>query len=143
YRHGQLVQRVAQGSDAEIAGGVIIGEIGRAGSANFYLERRDFPMNEPHPTYKYFAPAPLPEYAGNPNNNNGWLAVDDYLLGELEAMMFASADSIKSFLLAVQVTFLLIMFLLVMFSFLLTEIESADYVSAGYVLVPADRDRIC
>ncbi|GKD32005.1 hypothetical protein Tco_1242783, partial [Tanacetum coccineum] len=41
--------------------------------------------------------------------------------------MFASADSIKSFLLAVQVTFLLIMFLLVMFSFLLTEIESADY----------------
>ncbi|GKF52981.1 hypothetical protein Tco_0159891, partial [Tanacetum coccineum] len=55
--------------------------------------------------------------------------------------MFASADSIKSFLLAVQVTFLLIMFLLVMFSFLLTEIESADYVSAGHVLVPADRDR--
>ncbi|GJY90602.1 hypothetical protein Tco_0505798 [Tanacetum coccineum] len=48
--------------------------------------------------------------------------------------MFASADSIKSFLLAVQVTFLLIMFLLVMFSFLLTEIESADYVSAGHVL---------
>ncbi|GJZ79049.1 hypothetical protein Tco_0643886 [Tanacetum coccineum] len=65
--------------------------------------------------------------------------------------MFASADSIKSFmlavqvtfLLAVQVTFLLIMFLLVMFSFLLTEIESTDYVSAGHVLVPADRDRIC
>ncbi|GJW58825.1 hypothetical protein Tco_0105556 [Tanacetum coccineum] len=57
--------------------------------------------------------------------------------------MFASADSIKSFLLVVQVTFLLIMFLLVMFSFLLTEIESADYVSAGHVLVPADRDRIC
>ncbi|GKA87363.1 hypothetical protein Tco_0809127 [Tanacetum coccineum] len=49
--------------------------------------------------------------------------------------MFASADSIKSFLLAVQVTFLLIMFLLVMFSFLLTEIESADYVSAGHVLI--------
>ncbi|GKD70400.1 hypothetical protein Tco_1324490 [Tanacetum coccineum] len=57
--------------------------------------------------------------------------------------MFASADSIKSFLLVVQVTFLLTMFLLVMFSFLLTEIESADYVSAGHVLVPADRDRIC
>ncbi|GJR41527.1 hypothetical protein Tco_1309630 [Tanacetum coccineum] len=54
-----------------------------------------------------------------------------------------SADSIKSFLLIVQVAFLLIMFLLVMFSFLLTEIESADYVSAGHVLVPADRDRIC
>ncbi|GKG33610.1 hypothetical protein Tco_0433769, partial [Tanacetum coccineum] len=54
-------------------------------------------------------------------------------------------------LLTVQVAFLLIMFLLVMFSFLLTEIESADssssipadYVSAGHVLVPADRDRIC
>ncbi|GKG34240.1 hypothetical protein Tco_0436936, partial [Tanacetum coccineum] len=49
--------------------------------------------------------------------------------------MFVSADSIKSFLLTVQVAFLLIMFLL-------TEIESADssssipadYVSAGHVL---------
>ncbi|GKC91497.1 hypothetical protein Tco_1152146 [Tanacetum coccineum] len=40
--------------------------------------------------------------------------------------IFVSADGIKSFLLAVQVAFLLIMFLLVMFSFLLTEIESAD-----------------
>ncbi|GKC25525.1 hypothetical protein Tco_1027675, partial [Tanacetum coccineum] len=29
----------------------------------------------------------LPGYAGNPNNNNGWLAADDYILGELEAMM--------------------------------------------------------
>ncbi|GKD95270.1 hypothetical protein Tco_1375107, partial [Tanacetum coccineum] len=47
----------------------------------------DFPMNEPHPAYDFFAPAPLPEYAGNPNNNNGWLAADDYLLGELEAMV--------------------------------------------------------
>ncbi|GJY98503.1 hypothetical protein Tco_0515413 [Tanacetum coccineum] len=44
----------------------------------------------------------------------------------LEPEMFASADSFKSFLLAVQVAFLLIMFLLVMFSFLLTEIESAE-----------------
>ncbi|GJS20396.1 hypothetical protein Tco_0449028 [Tanacetum coccineum] len=26
-------------------------------------------------------------YAGNPNNNNGWLEADDYLLGELEAMV--------------------------------------------------------
>nr|GFB89040.1 hypothetical protein [Tanacetum cinerariifolium] len=25
-------------------------------------------------------------YAGNPNNNNGWLEADDYLHGELEAM---------------------------------------------------------
>ncbi|GJU63593.1 hypothetical protein Tco_1245428 [Tanacetum coccineum] len=47
----------------------------------------DFPMDEPHPAYDFFAPAPLPEYAGNPNNNNGWLAADDYLLGELEAMV--------------------------------------------------------
>ncbi|GKA44329.1 hypothetical protein Tco_0737053, partial [Tanacetum coccineum] len=47
----------------------------------------DFPMNEPHPAYDFFTPALLPEYAGNPNNNNGWLAVDDYLLGELEAMV--------------------------------------------------------
>ncbi|GJT60939.1 hypothetical protein Tco_1004472 [Tanacetum coccineum] len=39
---------------------------------------------------------------------------------------YVSADSIMSFLLAVQVAFLLIMFLLVMFSFMLTEIESAD-----------------
>ncbi|GJX27039.1 hypothetical protein Tco_0233335 [Tanacetum coccineum] len=47
----------------------------------------DFPMDEPHPAYDFFAPAPLPGYAGNPNNNNGWLAADDYLLGELEAMV--------------------------------------------------------
>ncbi|GJW92880.1 hypothetical protein Tco_0172552 [Tanacetum coccineum] len=47
----------------------------------------NFPMNEPHPAYNFFAPAPLPRYAGNPNNNNGWLATDDYLLGELEAML--------------------------------------------------------
>ncbi|GKA37400.1 hypothetical protein Tco_0723965 [Tanacetum coccineum] len=46
-------------------------------------------MNEPHPAYDFFAPAPLHEYAGNPNNNNGWLAADDYLLGELEAMVIA------------------------------------------------------
>ncbi|GJR41193.1 hypothetical protein Tco_1216877 [Tanacetum coccineum] len=48
----------------------------------------DFPEDElePHPAYDFFAPAPLPGYAGNPNNNNGWLAADDYLLGELEAM---------------------------------------------------------
>ncbi|GJV89632.1 hypothetical protein Tco_1533570 [Tanacetum coccineum] len=47
----------------------------------------DFPMNEPHPAYDFFAPAPLPEYADNLNNNNGWLAADDYLLGELAAMV--------------------------------------------------------
>ncbi|GKB06757.1 hypothetical protein Tco_0834990 [Tanacetum coccineum] len=42
---------------------------------------------EPHPAYDFFAPRPLPGYAGNPNNNNGWLEVDDYLLGDLEAMV--------------------------------------------------------
>nr|GEU31533.1 reverse transcriptase domain-containing protein, chloroplastic [Tanacetum cinerariifolium] len=49
----------------------------------------DFPEDElePHPAYNFFVPAPLPGYAGNPNNNNGWLTVDDYLLGELEAMV--------------------------------------------------------
>ncbi|GKF75043.1 hypothetical protein Tco_0224487, partial [Tanacetum coccineum] len=50
--------------------------------------------------------------------------------------MFVSADSIKLFLLTVQVAFLLMMFLLVMFI-------PADYVSAGHVLDSADRDRIC
>ncbi|GKA98444.1 hypothetical protein Tco_0826381 [Tanacetum coccineum] len=61
-----------------------------------------------------------------------WASEQAGLAGDLgsTSKMFASADSIKSFL-------------LVMFSFLLTEIESADYVSAGHVLVPADRDRIC
>ncbi|GJW91366.1 hypothetical protein Tco_0168919 [Tanacetum coccineum] len=49
----------------------------------------DFPEDElePHPAYDFFAPALLPGYAGNPNNNNRWLAADDYLLGELEAMV--------------------------------------------------------
>ncbi|GJS53124.1 hypothetical protein Tco_0626486 [Tanacetum coccineum] len=49
----------------------------------------DFPVDEPKPhlAYDFFAPRPLPEYAGNPNNNNGWLEADDYLLGELEAMV--------------------------------------------------------
>ncbi|GJS41936.1 retrovirus-related pol polyprotein from transposon TNT 1-94 [Tanacetum coccineum] len=42
---------------------------------------------EPHPTYDFFAPALLPRYAGNPNNKNRWLAADDYLLGDLEAMV--------------------------------------------------------
>ncbi|GJU32722.1 hypothetical protein Tco_1176311 [Tanacetum coccineum] len=44
-------------------------------------------MDEPYPAHDFFALAPLPKYAGNPNNNNGWLAADDYLLGELEAMV--------------------------------------------------------
>nr|GEV07596.1 hypothetical protein [Tanacetum cinerariifolium] len=49
----------------------------------------DFPKDElePHLAYDFFAPAPLPGYAGNPNNNNGWLEADDHLLGEIEAMV--------------------------------------------------------
>ncbi|GJR11832.1 hypothetical protein Tco_0794484 [Tanacetum coccineum] len=48
----------------------------------------DFPIDEPepHPAYDFFAPGPLPGYAGNPNNNNGWIKADEYLLEELEAM---------------------------------------------------------
>nr|GEW55486.1 hypothetical protein [Tanacetum cinerariifolium] len=50
----------------------------------------DFPKDElePHPAYDFFVPGPLPGHAGNPNNNNNkWLKADDYLLGELEAMV--------------------------------------------------------
>ncbi|GJY33444.1 hypothetical protein Tco_0417913 [Tanacetum coccineum] len=49
----------------------------------------DLPVDEPepHPAYDFFAPEPLPGYVGNPNNNNGWLEADDYLLVELEAMV--------------------------------------------------------
>ncbi|GKA03192.1 hypothetical protein Tco_0675973, partial [Tanacetum coccineum] len=39
------------------------------------------------PSLRFLFPAPLPRYAGNPNNNNGWLEVDDNLLGELKAMV--------------------------------------------------------
>ncbi|GJT36229.1 retrovirus-related pol polyprotein LINE-1 [Tanacetum coccineum] len=44
----------------------------------------DFPMDEPepHPSYDFFALGPLPGYAGNPNNNNGWIEADVALLGE-------------------------------------------------------------
>ncbi|GKD76741.1 hypothetical protein Tco_1339362 [Tanacetum coccineum] len=47
----------------------------------------DFPIDEPHLAYDFFAPTQLHGYAGNPNNNIGWLATDDYLLRELEAMV--------------------------------------------------------
>ncbi|GJU12249.1 hypothetical protein Tco_1134645 [Tanacetum coccineum] len=42
-------------------------------------------MDEPEPQYAYdfFAPGPLPGYAGNPNNTNGWIEADVPLLGEL------------------------------------------------------------
>ncbi|GJR94817.1 hypothetical protein Tco_0266991 [Tanacetum coccineum] len=45
----------------------------------------DFPVDEPelHPAYDFFAPGPLPGYAGNPNNNNGWIKADVPLLREL------------------------------------------------------------
>ncbi|GJS70199.1 hypothetical protein Tco_0703040 [Tanacetum coccineum] len=45
----------------------------------------DFPMDElePYPAYDFFTPGPLPGYAGNPNNNNGWIEADVPLLGEL------------------------------------------------------------
>ncbi|GJV50987.1 hypothetical protein Tco_1446728 [Tanacetum coccineum] len=44
----------------------------------------NFPVDEPepHPTYDFFAPGPLPGYAGNPNNNNGWIEADMPLLRE-------------------------------------------------------------
>ncbi|GJV11825.1 hypothetical protein Tco_1353366 [Tanacetum coccineum] len=45
----------------------------------------DFPMDKPHPAYSVFAPGSLPGYAGNPNNNNGWIEADVPLLGELGA----------------------------------------------------------
>ncbi|GJR45999.1 hypothetical protein Tco_1314102 [Tanacetum coccineum] len=42
-------------------------------------------MNKPesHPAYDFFGPGPLPGYAGNPNNINGWIEADVPLLGEL------------------------------------------------------------
>ncbi|GJW62161.1 hypothetical protein Tco_0111496, partial [Tanacetum coccineum] len=40
---------------------------------------------EPHPTYDFFGPGPLPGYAGN-SNNNGWIEADVPLLGELGAV---------------------------------------------------------
>ncbi|GJY86729.1 hypothetical protein Tco_0500755 [Tanacetum coccineum] len=48
----------------------------------------DFPVDEPepHPAYDFFAPGPLPGYASNPNNNNGWIEADMPLLRELGAV---------------------------------------------------------
>nr|GFD31464.1 hypothetical protein [Tanacetum cinerariifolium] len=48
----------------------------------------DFPMDEPepHPAYDLFAPRPLPGYARNPNNMNGWIEADVSLLGEMGEM---------------------------------------------------------
>nr|GFB34373.1 hypothetical protein [Tanacetum cinerariifolium] len=48
----------------------------------------DFLKDESEPQYAYdfFAPRPLPGYAGNPNNMNGWIEADVSLLGELGEM---------------------------------------------------------
>ncbi|GKB26977.1 hypothetical protein Tco_0866378 [Tanacetum coccineum] len=48
----------------------------------------DFPMDEPHLAYGFFAPGSLPGYAGNPNNNNGWIEADVLLL-EMEEQVIA------------------------------------------------------
>nr|GFA96839.1 hypothetical protein [Tanacetum cinerariifolium] len=48
----------------------------------------DFPVDksELHLAYDFFTPGPLPRYAGNSNNNNGWIKADVPLLGELRAV---------------------------------------------------------
>nr|GEV30691.1 hypothetical protein [Tanacetum cinerariifolium] len=48
----------------------------------------NFPVYEPepHPAYDFFVPGPLPGYAGNLNNNNGWIEADVPLLGELRVV---------------------------------------------------------
>nr|GFA15467.1 hypothetical protein [Tanacetum cinerariifolium]GFA15484.1 hypothetical protein [Tanacetum cinerariifolium] len=48
----------------------------------------DFSMDalELHPAYDFFVPGPLPGYAGNPNNKNGWIEADVPLLVELGAV---------------------------------------------------------
>nr|GFA23997.1 hypothetical protein [Tanacetum cinerariifolium] len=35
---------------------------------------------EPHPAYNFFAPGPLSGYAGNPNNNNGWIEAEEQVI---------------------------------------------------------------
>nr|GEV76957.1 hypothetical protein [Tanacetum cinerariifolium] len=40
-------------------------------------------MDELHPAYDFFTPGPLPGYACNPNNINGWIEADVPLLGKL------------------------------------------------------------
>ncbi|GKE92826.1 hypothetical protein Tco_1573921 [Tanacetum coccineum] len=42
-------------------------------------------QREPHPAYDFFAPRPLPGYAGNPDNMNRWIEAYVPLLGELGA----------------------------------------------------------
>ncbi|GKF08584.1 hypothetical protein Tco_0042808 [Tanacetum coccineum] len=52
----------------------------------------DFPMDEPHPAYNFFAPGPLPGYVGNPNNMNRWIEADVPLLGEMGEPLGAEVD---------------------------------------------------
>ncbi|GJR73087.1 hypothetical protein Tco_0085452 [Tanacetum coccineum] len=56
----------------------------------------DFPMDEPepHPAYDFFAPGPLPSYAGKPNNTNEWIKADVPLLGEMGEPLGAEADEL-------------------------------------------------
>nr|GEV71069.1 hypothetical protein [Tanacetum cinerariifolium] len=48
----------------------------------------DFPMDEPESylAYDFFAPGPLPGYAGNPKNNNRCIEENVPLLGELASV---------------------------------------------------------
>nr|GEX68548.1 hypothetical protein [Tanacetum cinerariifolium] len=57
----------------------------------------DFPVDEPepHPAYSFFAPGSLPGYAGNPNNNNGWIETDVLLLGEVGAEVITLVIDVK------------------------------------------------
>nr|GEX58998.1 putative reverse transcriptase domain-containing protein [Tanacetum cinerariifolium] len=45
----------------------------------------DFPVDEPerHPASDFFAPGPLPEYAGNPNNKIKWIEADAKMVGPM------------------------------------------------------------
>ncbi|GKA45682.1 retrovirus-related pol polyprotein from transposon TNT 1-94, partial [Tanacetum coccineum] len=69
----------------------------------------DFPVDElePHPAYDFFAPRPLPGYAGNLNNNNGWIEADVPLLRELgvvadEPMVGLIVDEIAELIVEVE-----------------------------------------
>nr|GEY82198.1 hypothetical protein [Tanacetum cinerariifolium] len=54
----------------------------------------DFSMDEPepHPAYDFFAPGPLPDYASNSNNANGWIEEDVPLFREMGEPLGAEAD---------------------------------------------------
>ncbi|GKC99928.1 hypothetical protein Tco_1170203 [Tanacetum coccineum] len=54
-------------------------------------------IREPHPAYGFFAPGSLPGYAGNPNNNNGWIEADVPLLAEMEEQVIALVIDMEGF----------------------------------------------